>query len=97
MVGPKFCLFCKRGNLKTWESACHYCWNQLKEHDVCWLCKGTGTTIDRRINGHVTEIIKCQKCNGTGYVGKWREQAMTVNTFREILRSCGIDLFDAPW
>jgi len=97
MVGVKFCLVCKRGSLKVWESVCNYCWKKLEEHDKCWMCKGVGTIAEKRFNGEVSEVLPCPKCSGTGFVGKWREQMITLNAFREELRACGIDLFDSPW
>jgi len=94
--GQKFCLLCKRGHLQSWESLCSYCWKKVEEHDLCWICKGTGTVAEK-IGDVVSEIIKCPNCGGTGYKGKWREGVKFLNSFREILLSCGIDLFDAPW
>jgi len=87
---------CKRGNLQSWESACSHCWQKATEHDLCWACNGSGL-VPQRIDNHVSEITKCPNCNGTGYKGKWRQQLMTLNTIREELRACGIDLFDNPW
>ena len=80
--------------IASWESACEDCWRAIVEHDLCPMCHGNKTIPTTQQNGDFTYEYKCPNCNGTGWVGNWRECMITLNHVRETLRDCGIDLLE---
>jgi len=94
LVAHKLCLICKQRVIASWESACEDCWRAIVEHDLCPMCHGKQVISTTNQNGYFTYTSVCTRCNGTGWVGNWREYVIMLNHVRETLRECGVDLLE---